>query len=93
MVSASTLLALTLPAPAATAVAGQLSANLSGPFALAPSSGFLAWSGAGSGSVRATFLQVGEHSHSNISKGPFAPSPLAAEDEIPEGSNYWAMSK
>ena len=41
------------------------------------------------GSVRATFLQVGEHSHSNISKGPFAPPHLAAQLE--PGTNIGAM--
>jgi hypothetical protein len=45
----------------------------------------------GVGSVRATFLQVGEHSHSNISKGPFAPPKLA--DEGAPGSNFAAMGK
>lgn len=44
----------------------------------------------GVGSVRATFLQVGEHSHSNISKGPFAPGSLA---ELVPGSNFAAMPK
>ena len=46
----------------------------------------------GIGAVRATFLQVGEHSHSNISKGPFAPPHMAAT-EGGEGSNYGAMAK
>ena len=46
---------------------------------------------AGVGSVRATFLQVGEHSHSNISKGPFAPPKLA--DETKPGTNFGAMPK
>lgn len=45
----------------------------------------------GVGSVRATFLQVGEHSHSNISSGPFAP-PALAEASRP-GTNYGAMTK
>jgi hypothetical protein len=45
----------------------------------------------GIGSVRATFLQVGEHSHSNITSGPFAPPHLASE--LVEGSNYGAMVK
>lgn len=43
------------------------------------------------GVVRATFLQVGEHSHSNISSGPFAPPKLAGEGVA--GSNFGAMSK
>jgi hypothetical protein len=43
------------------------------------------------GSVRATFAQIGEHSHSNISKGPFAPPHLASAGV--EGSNYGAMAK
>lgn len=43
------------------------------------------------GSVRATFLQVGEHSHSNIAQGPFAP-PSLAEAASP-GTNYGAMPK
>ncbi len=42
------------------------------------------------GSVRATFAQIGEHSHSNISQGPFAPSNLG---DVREGSNYAAMVK
>lgn len=41
------------------------------------------------GSVKATFLQVGTHSHSNISQGPFAPPHMAPEDLRP-GSNYGA---
>jgi hypothetical protein len=45
----------------------------------------------GNGPVRATFLQVGEHSHSNISSGIFAPPKLA--DELVPGSNYGAMAK
>ena len=45
----------------------------------------------GVGSVRATFLQVGEHSHSNISKGPFAP-PKLAEAGAP-GTNFGAMAE
>jgi hypothetical protein len=45
----------------------------------------------GVGSVRATFLQVGEHSHSNISKGPFAPPKLA--EEAAPGTNFGAMPK
>jgi hypothetical protein len=45
----------------------------------------------GVGSVRATFLQVGEHSHSNISKGPFAPPGLAGAGS--PGSNFAAMPK
>jgi hypothetical protein len=69
----------------------------------APPAGFIAWDSgaivaaeaveprAGVGSVRATFLQVGEHSHSNISKGPFAPPKLA--DEMVEGTNFGAMPK
>ncbi|HEY3623744.1 MAG TPA: hypothetical protein VGL12_15385 [Roseiarcus sp.] len=43
----------------------------------------------GVGAVRATFLQVGEHSHSNISSGQFAPPKLAAA-AIP-GTNIGAM--
>lgn len=43
------------------------------------------------GSVRATFLQIGEHSHSNIAKGPFAPPKLASELDMPPGSNFAAM--
>ena len=43
------------------------------------------------GSVRGTFLQVGEHSHSNITQGPFAPARVAGEGV--EGSNYGAMPK
>lgn len=50
----------------------------------------LRWA-SGLGSVRATFLQVGEHSHSNISSGPFAPPKLA--DEGAPGSNFAAMVK
>lgn len=46
----------------------------------------------GVGSVRATFLQVGEHSHSNISKGPFAP-PKTVDHDLTPGSNYGAMIK
>lgn len=45
----------------------------------------------GVGSVRATFLQVGEHSHSNITQGPFAPPYLASTGG--EGSNFGAMAK
>jgi hypothetical protein len=45
----------------------------------------------GVGAVRATFLQVGEHSHSNISSGPFAPPHLAGAGV--EGSNFGAMVK
>lgn len=45
------------------------------------------------GAVRATFLQVGEHSHSNISKGPFAPPKLASELDVPAGSNFAAMGQ
>lgn len=45
----------------------------------------------GAGTIRATFLQVGEHSHSNISKGPFAPPELAGAGT--SGSNYAAMVK
>lgn len=41
----------------------------------------------GVGSVRATFLQVGEHSHSNISKGPFSPGALSGET----GTNIGAL--
>lgn len=94
MPSAATVLALALPTgQSAPVVSGALTANFSGPFALSPSSGFSAWSAAGTGSVRATFVQIGEHSHSNISKGPFAPPTIADEDEIPAGSNYWAMTK
>ncbi len=37
------------------------------------------------GSVRATFLQVGEHSHSNISAGSFAPPTIV--DELSNGHN------
>jgi hypothetical protein len=47
--------------------------------------------GLGVGSVRGTFLQVGEHSHSNISQGPFAPPRVAGEGS--PGSNYGAMVK
>jgi hypothetical protein len=47
--------------------------------------------GTGVGSVRGTFLQVGEHSHSNITQGPFAP-PFMAEDAMAEGSNFAAMA-
>jgi hypothetical protein len=43
------------------------------------------------GSVRGTFLQVGEHSHSNITQGPFAP-PFMAAAAPTEGSNYAAMA-
>ena len=46
----------------------------------------------GVGSVRATFLQVGEHSHSNITSGPFAPRG-ALDQELPFGSNSGAMVK
>ena len=68
----------------------------------APPAGFSAWD-SGSlmtaeapaqqlvGAVRATFLQVGEHSHSNITKGPFAPPKLA--DEGAPGTNFGAMAK
>jgi hypothetical protein len=45
----------------------------------------------GAGSVRATFLQVGEHSHSNITQGPFAPPHLASEGA--PGTNFGAMGK
>jgi hypothetical protein len=45
----------------------------------------------GVGAARATFLQVGEHSHSNITQGPFAPPRVAGEGV--EGSNYGAMPK
>jgi hypothetical protein len=45
----------------------------------------------GVGSVRATFLQVGEHSHSNITQGPFAPPRVAGEGT--PGSNYGAFAK
>jgi hypothetical protein len=45
----------------------------------------------GVGSVRATFLQVGEHSHSNISKGPFAPPKLAGAGA--PGTNFGAMGE
>jgi hypothetical protein len=45
----------------------------------------------GLGAVRATFLQVGEHSHSNITSGPFAPPKLAQEGA--PGSNFAAMNK
>jgi len=45
----------------------------------------------GVGSVRATFLQIGTHSHSNISKGPFAPPRMA--EMTSSGSNYAAMPK
>lgn len=38
------------------------------------------------GSVRATFLQVGEHSHSNVPFGPFAPPHLAGRGG--NGSNW-----
>jgi hypothetical protein len=44
------------------------------------------------GAIRATFLQVGEHSHSNISQGPFAP-PILGAASMGEGSNYGAMAK
>ena len=47
----------------------------------------------GVGAVRATFLQVGEHSHSNISSGKWAPPKLAAEEEVREGSNFWPEAK
>jgi hypothetical protein len=47
--------------------------------------------GTGVGSVRGTFLQVGEHSHSNITQGPFAP-PRVAGDGV-EGSNYGAFQR
>lgn len=47
----------------------------------------------GVGSARATFLQVGEHSHSNISSGPFAPPMMADMEDIPAGSNFSAMAK
>jgi hypothetical protein len=43
------------------------------------------------GSVRGTFLQVGEHSHSNITQGPFAPPRVAGEGT--PGSNYGAFAK
>jgi len=46
----------------------------------------------GVGSVRVTFLQVGAHSHSNISKGPFAPPHMMSLDETP-GTNFGAMPK
>jgi len=46
----------------------------------------------GQGSVRLTLLQVGEHSHSNITQGPFAPAGTV-DDEVPEGSNFRAMMK
>jgi hypothetical protein len=46
----------------------------------------------GQGSVRVTLLQVGEHSHSNITQGPFAPAG-AVDDGVPEGSNFRAMGK
>jgi hypothetical protein len=46
----------------------------------------------GVGLVRATFAQIGEHSHSNISQGPFAPPKLGG-DAMLEGSNYGAMAK
>lgn len=46
----------------------------------------------GVGSVRATFLQVGEHSHSNVSSGPFAP-PHMAGVEGGKGTNFGAMVK
>jgi hypothetical protein len=45
----------------------------------------------GVGSVRATFLQVGEHSHSNISGGPYAPPRLM--EAMKPGSNYGAFPK
>ena len=43
------------------------------------------------GSVRVTFAQIGEHSHSNITSGPFAPPRLAEAERF--GSNYGAMVK
>jgi hypothetical protein len=43
------------------------------------------------GAVRATFAQIGEHSHSNITQGPFAPPVLGGA--MLEGSNYGAMAK
>lgn len=46
----------------------------------------------GVGSARLTLLQVGTHSHSNITQGPFAPPHMAPEDMRP-GSNYGAMIK
>jgi hypothetical protein len=45
----------------------------------------------GQGSVRATFAQIGEHSHSNISMGRFAPPIIAGA--MDEGSNSGAMAK
>ncbi len=42
------------------------------------------------GAVRATFAQIGEHSHSNISQGAFAPPIIAAHDEMPDGDNFAA---
>jgi hypothetical protein len=46
----------------------------------------------GQGSVRLTLLQVGEHSHSNITSGPFAP-PDAPDQGLPFGDNFRAMAK
>jgi hypothetical protein len=45
---------------------------------------------AGPGGVRAVFLQVGDHSHSNISSGVFAPKPFLAEG-LSYGNNFMAM--
>jgi hypothetical protein len=46
----------------------------------------------GQGLVRVTFAQIGEHSHSNISQGPFAPPP-GPDQGLPFGDNYRAMAK
>ena len=46
----------------------------------------------GLGLVRATFAQIGEHSHSNITQGPFAPPP-GPDQGLPFGDNYRAMAK
>lgn len=45
------------------------------------------------GSVKATFLQVGQHSHSNITSGPFAPHMAVQEDDGMMGDNFRAMGK
>jgi hypothetical protein len=45
---------------------------------------------AGPGGVRATFVQVGDHSHSNISSGIFAPKAFLAEG-LSYGDNFMAM--
>jgi hypothetical protein len=68
--------------------------------AYAPPSGFSAWDSGTvvaaqntlTGAVRLTLLQVGEHSHSNITQGPFAPRGTV-DDGVLEGSNFRAMGK